>query len=467
MRTWIKVSLLTVLAFGVCWGGAIWYWRANNRVPATSDLLLLLIVLPLALLLAIWLGSKLLAVLTAAPAVAAATPGAAVPEPAPKAGPVLTVVASALRAPHGESAQELSEAIAASKARADLDPELFDGEGFPVMSMRVSEAGEVRQEEVMSDWLREQDMGQLRFSPEQWRALALGSAVVAELAGQAASHALLEEGEVPPGSPRKPSVLPVLQLLPVFPLDWNSQQRHAASQWFVRILTEAGWPANRIAASTDSIDVSAPALLGRLAQFQQREGAPCLALLLACASQIGDESISHLAARGTLFSATNPDGQIPGEGAAGLLLADALQASHLVSADQMELHGLQEGLRNSSADDGKRASSALLGELIAQTLSGGKQDAAEVTMLVADSGPRNSRVMELMGVASAALPQLDHGADVIAAGVGSGSSGPLAFFTALALAQHEATSRAGPVLCVSNEDPYRRYSVLLKPALAV
>lgn len=467
MRTWIKISLLTVLVFGLSWGGAIWYWRANNRVPDTGDLLLLLIVLPLALLLAIWLGSKLLAMLTAALAIAAATPTAAPKEATPQAGPVLTVVASALRAPHGESAQELSEAIAASKARPELDPELVDGEGFPLMSARVGEAGEVRQEEVMSAWLREQDMEQLRFSPEQWRALAMGSAVVAELAGHAAGHALLDEEEVPPGSPRKPSALPVLQLLPVFPLDWSGQQRHAASQWFVRILTEAGWPASRIAASTDSIDVSAPALLGRLAQFQQREGAPCLALLLACASQIGDDSVSHLAARGTLFSATNPDGQIPGEGAAGLLLADAQQAAHLVSADQMELHGLHEGLRNSSADDGKRASSALLGELIEKTLSGSQQAADGVTMLVADSGSRNSRVMELMGVASAALPQLEHGADVVGAGAGSGNSGPVAFFTALALAQHEATSRAGPVICVSNEDPYRRYSVLLKPALAV
>ncbi|QNA98188.1 hypothetical protein [Massilia sp. Se16.2.3] len=78
---------------------------------------------------------------------------------------------TALRSPHGASAEELAAAIADGKARPDLDPELVDDDGFPVMSARSNDAVDEALQEEIGEWLTEQGMAQLRWSEAQWRAL--------------------------------------------------------------------------------------------------------------------------------------------------------------------------------------------------------------------------------------------------------------------------------------------------------
>ena len=58
MNAWMKGILLSVLAFGACWTGAVWYWRSTNRMPDTGDLAAYLVALPLSLLLGYWLLRK-------------------------------------------------------------------------------------------------------------------------------------------------------------------------------------------------------------------------------------------------------------------------------------------------------------------------------------------------------------------------------------------------------------------------
>ncbi|MCX7289921.1 MAG: hypothetical protein NTY28_02165, partial [Janthinobacterium sp.] len=77
--------LLVLAVFALCWGGAIWYWRASTRVPTAGDLAGAMLVLPLSLLLAFWLGKKLLARLAAGPAMAAAATAAPQAQAAPTA----------------------------------------------------------------------------------------------------------------------------------------------------------------------------------------------------------------------------------------------------------------------------------------------------------------------------------------------------------------------------------------------
>ena len=65
----------------------------------------------------------------------------------------LAIIGVSLRLPHGASPEELASAMAGNKARADLDKELVDDDGFPVMTARSSEAvDEVLQEEI-AEWL--------------------------------------------------------------------------------------------------------------------------------------------------------------------------------------------------------------------------------------------------------------------------------------------------------------------------
>jgi hypothetical protein len=186
-----------------------------------------------------------------------------------------------------------------------------------------------------------------------------------------------------------------------------------------------------------------------------------MAMVVACSSHIGEETVAQWAANGSLFISSQPKGRIPGEGAAGLLIGN--QASLTESATIALLHGIEETRRDSSADESKRSDPKLLAELSERALKRTGMNASDVTMLIADTGQHAGRVLELMAHVSAGLPQLDETDDVVRVGVASGTCDAVPFITALALGRHYVLEREAPVLCVSNEDPYRRVVALMRP----
>ncbi|MES2017629.1 MAG: hypothetical protein V4484_14155 [Pseudomonadota bacterium] len=458
MGGWFKRTLLVLLVCALCWGGAIWYWRATNRMPASEDLVRYLAVLPLMLLLLIWVGSKLLALSMAAPAAAAPAPpqGDTAPASAPEVAP-LAILASALRAPHGASPEQLSRAFAENTARAELDPELIDDAGFPVMTARSADALDAALQEDAMAWLHENGLPELRLDEEQWRALSMGSAVASDLAAQAVTMQLAPDG--------------MLQLIPILPQAWQLDQRRAAGLWLRQMVVRAGWPPARITLVAelplDARGASPLAVLGRLAHHAAIGEAPMAAIMVACGSHLGPASVSSWSGKATLFTASQPHGLVPGEGAAGLLLADAHQADARDGAPVILLHTVDEARRHNSADETKRADAALLGTLTEKVLARAAFQADQVAMIVADTGNRTSRVLELMGLAAAAMPQLDESADVIRIGAACGTCGAVPFMTALAVATHHALERDAPVLCISNEDAYRRCAALIRPAASL
>ena len=462
MPNWIKKSLLVALVFGACWGAAVWYWRATNRMPSTEDVVLLLLVLPLALLLAYWLGARVLAMLTAAPAVAAAAPAPADAAAAsmPALAAPLAILASALRVPHGATPQDLATALQEKIARAELDPELVDDQGFPLMTARSGDADDTGLRDEITAWLAENGMPELRPCAEQWRALVLGTAVAAELAAIASAELLPPDGTAP-----------TLQLMPVLPADWPIEVRRAAGLWLQNVIIRSGWPAPQVALAAElpaDAAVQGPiSALARLAHHSVTGDGALIALLVACSSHLGEDSVEQWSGKGVLFTSGRPQGLIPGEGAAGLLLTDLARARAVEGAAIAMLHTVDEARRHNSADEAKRADATLLGTLTEKVLVRGAVQATDVAMIVADTGHRSSRVLELLGLASSALPQLDADVDVTCLGASGGTCGAVPFMTALALSHHHALERDASVLCISNEDPYRRCAALIRPAASL
>jgi hypothetical protein len=364
-------------------------------------------------------------------------------------------LAASVRLPHGASPEELATAIAGNKARADLDQELTDDNGFPIMTARSSEAVDEALQEEITEWLALNGMADLHFSDEQWRALTLASAVVAELAAQAVGVIL-----------HQVAAQTRLQLLPILPAEWDSAHRRAASKWLQQMVARSGWPADRIVLgggeAGDLADASPAALFQRLAHNGGATDAPFVAMVVASASCIGDATVAQWAANGALFTASQPQGRIPGEGAAGLLISK--QAGLTEGAAIALLDGIEEEHRDSSADETKRSDPRLLGELLERALKRNGVNAADVAMLVADTGPHASRLLELMAHASAGLPQLDETDDVVRVGAASGTCGAVPFIAALVLGRHYVLEREAAVLCVSNEDAYRRVVALIRPS---
>lgn len=450
MRRWLGRSALVALVFALCWGGAVWYWRATNRMPAAGDLALYLLVLPMALLLAIWIGRRLIA---AAPAAAAssdpANAGDAAPPPLPATAP-LAIVDAALRLPHADSAAELADAFAAARTRPALDPELVDNNGYPVMTARAASAVDNALKAAFLAWLAEHGHTDIAPSPAQWRALTMAAGVVADLAGPAAGDWIAADDAVP-----------LLRLVALLPPDWPAPLRLAAAQWLGHTAAQAGWPAAHISAAPDiTVDGGAPALLQRIGALPA--DGPVLTLLVACASYLAQASVDAWADSDTLFTASTPHGLIPGEGAAALLLTDPLHASR--HGAHTLLHAAMPERRAQSADATKRVDASLLARLAEQAMTSSLAAPASVGLVVADSGPRVNRVLEVAAVLDAAVPHLDAGDDVFAIGAASGACGAVPFIAALALAHQQAGARNAPVLCLANDDPHYRCAALIGPA---
>lgn len=458
MRAWMNSALRVLAAFGASWGGAVWYWRANARMPSNAELLAGLVVLPLALLLAFWLGRRLMApATTAAPAPdAQAASASAAPASAPL--PALAILASALRTPHGSSADELLAALAAQRARANLDPELLDDAGYPVMSARADDAIDPTIADEIAAWLAASGTPDPDWSPRQARALALGTAVTAELALYAAGH---PHATAPDGAPRPP----VLRLLAQVTSDWSGPQCAAAAGWLAQVAAQAGWPAAQVQAIV-APGAGAPGhSLEQLARQAGGDGhAPLLAMVLAFGSMVGHDGVEALAMDGALFGADNQQGLIPGEGAAGLLVADGAQAA-LFTAQAPTLQTATATIDPSTPRGGRPDPAHLQG--LAARLLPAAEEAAGVKAVFADTGHRSAPLMELMAFTHAAMPQVDPGLDLKAVGGACGHCGDAAFLAALALAHRHAQDAGAPALCIANEHPLTRTAALVRPGTAL
>jgi hypothetical protein len=230
--------------------------------------------------------------------------------------------------------------------------------------------------------------------------------------------------------------------------------------WIKHEVTRHGWAADLVVATADEV-MTPSAIFKCLIQDAAAPRAPLIAMVVASASHIGEETIAQWVADGSLFTTSQPQGKVPGEGAVGLVITN--QASLAGDVTVALLDGIEEGRRALSADESKRSDPKLLGELSARVLDHGEINATDVAILIADTGNRSSRTLELMAHVSASLPQLEETGDVVRVGVASGTCDAVQFMTALALGTHYVMERGAPVLCIGNEDPYCRAVALMRP----
>ena len=443
---WLKNTVFAAGILALCWGGAIVYWRTSANTPATTDLLLVLLAAPLCLLGAVWLGKKVVVARSKAAPATAPTPAAQTAPATPPSAPALALLASALRAPHGASAEELAAAIAANQARSDLDPELVDDDGFPVTSARSDAALDEALQEEITEWLMLAGMADLQLGETHWRALTLGTAVVRDMADEALMQLLPESGTPPP-----------LRLLPLLPASWTVEQRHAAGLWFKHTVAQFGWPLEHLGRAEVARDATLASVLGQCVADSQ-----AVTMLVACDSHIAQETVDEWAANETLFKSERLQGGVPGEGAAGLLITSSKHAQSLQRRSFALLDPMRE-VGMASVNDNKPLAAAPLSNLARQACSEANVELGNVGMIVADTGSRINRVGELMEMASSAFPHLDTTADVACVGISSGNCGVVSCVTTLALAQYQAASRTTPVLYASNEEAYVRYVALVHP----
>jgi hypothetical protein len=204
--------------------------------------------------------------------------------------------------------------------------------------------------------------------------------------------------------------------------------------------------------------------LNQLAGLAPPPQPACLAIVLACDSHLGELRVHTLASQGMLFSASQTNGQIPGEGAAGLLLASPGETAPLDEPAPILLHRAATGELPQGAGQRSQANTSMLADLGRQALAAAGGDAAAgIALVSADTDQRTSSVLELMQCTGALLPQLNLGEQVLGLGAACGHCGAVTTLAALALARQAAADDGAPVLCLSNLDPLQRGALVIGP----
>lgn len=435
---WGKGALLVAALFISCWGAAILYWRMTDRMPGMGELALCLVGAPLLISGGICLSRKMLeqpaATSSSVPVAGDATSAAA---------SALVILDTALRLPCGSSPDGVARAVKTNKARPNLDRELLDDDGFPVMTARCALADDRNERGVIEEWVTANGFAGAGFVDEQWRALVLATQVVRELSVHA------DAGQA-------------LHVLPIVPEDWTSTQRRASASWLVHTIGQPGWSKDRVALVPE-----APGdqhLATTLAGLAKADAAPALTMLIAFTSNVGDRTIARWSEDKTLFRSANPNGRIPGEGSVGMLVTRSQERPSDRATKCAALLSVAETPLENDGGDSRRADHATLVNLASSACAHAKVEHAQVAAIVSDAGHAPDRVIELLRIASALSPQLENAEDMLNIGIATGSCGAVQSLAALALACHCAVDQQKPIVWASNEDPLWRAAAVITPA---
>ncbi|UIN21234.1 hypothetical protein [Herbaspirillum frisingense] len=483
MGTWIKRSLFVCVIFAVTWVMFIAYWSGSNHMPDIRDIILFLLVLPVCFLLAMWAVRRLRLSLAAAAAARQAAAQAPAPElPAAPAHHVerhwaLVIAASALRSPQGDDAPTLLSQLQKQDARLDLDTELNDRQGFPILAGRIDSLDLDGTRSDYLAWHRTQHgeaSAPAALPAVHLRTMTLAADIIRELGQRLQAHPFLSQYLEAPVHQREAVGLPQLHLLALLPARWDGAHRLQVAQWLGQLLAQQGWPREKITVLPviAGEPVHPMQHLDRLIatsrdvntkQPSSQLTSPYLAVAVAAESCLDDTLIEEWEAQQQLLCSSSTTGKSPGEGAAGLILADATQAIALGTDALVLLHRAALGRNERSADARGRVDSELLSRLVQASLQDAGVAPAAIGLLATDSDYRASRTEETMKMGYDSLPDLDLGSQCVKLGAGCGAAGAATVMSTLVLA-HRASEQLGQAaLCVSNDDAHERAAMVVRP----
>lgn len=481
MVRWIKPALGVMALFTTVWLLVFFYWQSTARMPSTGDVVVGLLLLPIGLL----LGGLLLRKATGGSmAGALAAGGAAVASPPARASKDknkahdpqktdaeeaqfrVSVLAASVRTPGGASAAELAAAITDGKG-VEPDVQLRNDAGFPVFASRIAalEIEELREQLADMPLAQSGEVDADALADDRLRAImALGEALIellpaadvalqtmADAARAAAASASATARLDAPPQPRMSLLLPGW---------WSEPERLLATQW-VQHLSVAESPAHAWAVNCfrNEPGLTALALADRINLALNREAQPALWIVLASESAISDARVAQWEAQGLLYAATRRGGAMPGEAAAGLLLAGT--KGRPVEIEAPQISRLVTGQLPSAPDAAKVSYATVLSTLADRLLATARLEASAIDWVVSDADHRVSRVTEVAKLLQDRLPHVPFDGNHLATGAACAHMGAAGDLVGVALGCYLAMEHAQRVLVTSLGDPLARAAVLV------
>ena len=494
MNRLFKGLALFVAIVCVVWIAVLWRWQVTARDMSTRDIVTYLGLLPIAVfsfaLLArwAWRSADQRASRRAAEASTATTAAAAAPGDVGERERHATVqlLAAHLVSAAGSTAAELMTAARDGSPRPDLDAELRDEEGLPVLTARITD---VDGQHLELEQETEAQLAALRGQHPQWAARVIADHVwralaalrgpldraVDTLAPWAGHFVAVPDKAAAPNQAVVPGSERSVRVLLGWPLGWSDFEqelgRVVAADWLARSGAGA-LPGVRFAISAQAVGgeqllLQADSLMQTLARAHHDEPV----IVAACHSTISAEAVAELERAGMLYQPQkHPKGQLPAEAAAALVLA----AAQWPAADDADgpapvphLHRPVLLRRDKSIDAPGKVGPQTAVQALMSALGASRLEAAAMAGLVGDADQHTERAAEFYRAAAEVLPHLDAGADVRAIGHVTGAVGGVGALLVVACAAENARALEQPGLALTVGDAHARLALVVLPAAPV
>lgn len=494
MSRFFKGLALLVAVACFTWVAVLWRWQVTQREMSVNDIGVYLVALPLTLFALLllgrwaWRGAQAQqgrqAAAAAAAAASAAAPAAAAPpaEDAERRRSVQVLTAH-VRCLAGRQPAEVLRALAEGKPRPELDPELRDDAGLPLMTARLPDLDadlQALELEAVEARVRQRlgDSTQAVCRPELGRALAAVAPLVDDALAAlrpwqdrfSAPAAPARPGAVP--SPEHDPALPLppppamLRVLPVWPQPLGAFETAVANDWLLaRVLAAGLVTPSRVSLLPVPAPDQAWLDAERTLALLQREQRLDVLLVVAAHSALGEASVARLQAARALYTAATPKAPIAGEGAAVLALAPAAwPADPDADAPPPRLHRAALVKRDKPIDAVGRTAAQAAQACIAQALPSGPFAPEAMAFALHDADQHGPRAAEALAALLHAQPHLQAGEDTLGSGALTGQLGAVAPWLLAALAAEQARELGKPCLALSVDDPQLRLSFVVRPA---
>ncbi len=445
----IRVALVFLALLALCWVGAVLWWQSSPQIVTASDLLTGLVLVPSGVCLAVglaWFGWRRFS----APA-AARTPIATAPtDEAPKitAPPEVLVLAAGVSTAGGDAAGAVIEGITGGELMPEPESEFLDLDGLPV---RMRRAADLSVDELL-DWLAAEGADAVVLPSAVLRALALVPAALQPVIEQVV--AAMPE---PVSRHAAPRALPIV-VRALVSRNWSEPHQALATRWIEHLIARV-WPESLPSVRLIAADDGSTAL-SEIRAWQADAAQIRNLLLLAVDSHIDEAVIERSATERSLFAYDNPEGLVPGEAAAAVLLARPETGNGWPVLAR--LRAPLSAQRDAPPRATGRLDTALLESLLSAALDGVATPVDAVAAVFSDGDVRPTRAVEIAAAMNNVLPHLDPVADRVGLGAALGDLGVAGTTLALALAAAHTEQTQKPTLLAALADPLSRGVLLLQ-----
>ena len=461
MTGFMRKATAAVCVFGLTWAGTIAYWRQTGSTPSGLEILTLLGLVPAGVLGGGWM-LRALALRTAERAAAhiAQPDDESAPTSATSSAetvalaPGLAVLAAEVRLPDVATPPVLLTRPMTAP-RPGLHPQLKDHDGLPVFAGFVADLPDPRSAESDTS-----------IAPRFSRVLALLESILDELTVQVAQALpalpVVEERVVAGWrQQRAQEVTRALMVECLVDADMPAVLRTHLHEALSQRLQTAGLDTRRY--SVEVIPVAdAGQVWERLRRLSDDDAsAPCWHLLLSGCSAIDPRVIERWQAQGRLYRSAQADGRVPGESAAGVLLANAAAVRGQAYA-RLQPPLCVEVSAASAMPIAQRA--RLSTQLAGQTLDASALAPQAVGFVISDAGTQEGLTSETGQVAHTLCPDLDIGTQCLPLATSTGALELSAPLVLLALAHAQLQQSGQAVLLLGIDLPDRRWASVLHPS---